>query len=67
MAMASKWTSVVPTVPGHYWVSPVFQGKLTDPEVRHLSQSELNELSGLTPGVLMFGDTKIVEPLWEKI
>ena len=67
MAMASKWTSVVPSVPGHYWVSPVSQGKLTDPKIQYLSQSELNEMSGMIPGILMFGNNKIAEPLWEKI
>jgi hypothetical protein len=67
MGMESKWTSVVPTVPGHYWVSPVFQGKITDPRVKYLSASELSELTGIAPNILMFSDTKIPEPLWEKI
>jgi hypothetical protein len=67
MAMASKWTSVVPSVPGNYWVSMIFHGRLIDPKIEYLSHEQLSELSDITPGTLMFSNTKIPEPLWEKI
>ena len=66
MAMASKWTSVVPTVPGHYWVASVINGKLVDPEIEKLRQKDL-DYANSTTGLFMFGDSKIPEPLWEKI
>jgi hypothetical protein len=67
MAMASKWTNTVPSVPGNYWISSVYQGKIADPRVKHFSQSDLDQLKDIPPGLLMFGDNKIPEPLWEKI
>jgi hypothetical protein len=67
MAMASRWTSVVPIVPGNYWVSKVEKSKLIDPQVVHLSFEVLSQLQEVPKGLLMFGDSKIPEPLWEKI
>ena len=66
MAMASKWTSVVPTVPGYYWVASVINDKLVDPEIEKLRQQDL-DYANSTTGLFMFGDSKIPEPLWEKI
>lgn len=67
MAMASKWTSVVPSISGNYWVSKVEKGRLVDPQIAYLSLETLSQLQEVTPGLLMFGDSKIAEPLWEKI
>jgi hypothetical protein len=67
MAMASKWTSVVPSISGNYWISKVEKGKLVDPQIAYLSLETLLQLQEVTPGLLMFGDSKIAEPLWEKI
>jgi hypothetical protein len=66
MAMASKWTSVVPTVPGHYWVAAVIKGQLVDPEIKRLRQQDLDYANSASL-LFMFGDSKIPEPLWEKI
>jgi hypothetical protein len=66
MAMASKWTNTVPSVPGNYWVALVIKGKLAHPEILNLKQIDL-EYAETVKGEIMFGDSKIPEPLWEKI
>lgn len=65
--MVTKWTHTIPKVSGYYWVTAFdFKGQVVKPEVLYLSDEDLERFARLIPGMLLYSDKKLVEPLWEK-
>ena len=65
--MVTKWTQTIPKEAGYYWVSAIGRkGELVKPIIDYFSDGELVEMRKLIPGMLLYSDKRISEPILEK-
>lgn len=65
--MVTKWTQTIPKEAGYYWVSAFGKkGQLIKPIIDYYSDDDLAKMRELIPGMLLYSDKRISEPLLEK-